>query len=171
METMRVLLLSLLAATAACSRSPSNECPTRITVQLDTVSTTLVWDSMGVSAHLVSAVGDCLPVHTVKNRAEDSTTWYRMPITMLVRGTQENPTNYDYWASGGNISPGWLYMEAVGGNGVVLKRDSISFRFAISAPGQRVNAALNYLSPDEIKHVTKLRVGFLPHCASGSCGP
>jgi hypothetical protein len=162
MGTMRSPFLLILAATVACTSSSGSVCPSSFVVELDTTSRFVYWDSVGAQAQLSSVVGDCLPVHTTKNRVEDSTTYYRVPITATVHMSVDSisDTYLMYIAEEGMHFAAPVRVEALGANGVVLRSDTIPFVFKLSREDHRIVGALDHLSPAEIAHVARVRVGF-----------
>ncbi len=161
MPVMRALAVVILSVATACTSTSNNACPSPLIVEVDSVTRSITWDSGG-SAQVVGAVGDCLAVHREKNRAEDSTTWYRIPVTATVKGKYANPYA-DLLPQRPVLSDAILLMEAVNSSGVVLATDSMVYKFADSPSGTRVIGGIRFLSRDEIAHLAKVRIGFHPN--------
>jgi hypothetical protein len=93
---------------------------------------------------------------------EDSTTYYRIPITATVRDTLYSLYG-KYRVSKGDFADATLRIEAVSANGVVLGTDSMVYRITILPEPHRVTGGLRSLSPAEVAHMATVRVGFTDH--------
>lgn len=157
----RVLLIAGLLLITACTPGATNACPASLVVEVDSSARATEWDST-TKATIVSAVGDCLPVHQEKIKFIDSTTYYRVPITATVTGTTDDEYSRIVM-KGANYSRAVLRIQAVGANGVVIASDSMLYDITNPPRDQKVSGGLYGLTPAEMSHVAKVRIGFLIH--------
>jgi len=66
-------------------------------------------------------------------------------------------------ATKGGWSSAPIHIEAIGRNGVVLAADSMIYKMTDSPGDARVSGGLLYISPAEVAHLSKVRVGFGSH--------
>jgi hypothetical protein len=131
-------------------------CPSHLTVQIDPTSRTVVWDST-THAQIVSVVGTCLAVHRTGNRLQDSTTWYRIPVSTVVRASFTNPFAGVHFADQKGKTA-MVTVDLVSANGVVMKADTLTYSLLSSPGDERMNASLDSISPAELASLGYVRV-------------